>query len=185
MPDSIVRVSRIREWILRRQLRAAVRLAERGVLETWEYDAIAIGTVSALQKKSPMGSQFSVLVFGIEAAEALRLDLAVHVTTGTTTGFGLLFAVPADLGVRFPGTSGGGDVFNATQLALTWGAGCEAIYRTALMRLRPWNRWMLAIDRWKGAQSRAFPNTHGGVWQLLGWIVAFLLGLMSGAHLSR
>lgn len=175
-------VGKVAEWRLRHRLRLAARLSERGTLAPHEYEAIAIGAVCALQQRQRRGARFEIMVFGLEALEALRLPPLRTVTEDSTTDFGPLFGVPADLGEMFPGTRGGGDEYNARSMTLTWGDGCEAILRRALMRLRPWNRWMLAVDDWRGRQRDTFPNLHADLWRLLGMLVAYGLGLVTGVR---
>jgi hypothetical protein len=154
-------------WLLRLRLRRAANLLRNGILNRWQYSALAIELGYEIIG-SPLqdGAKVDYFTFGVRLSERLVRDIG----DGDEIRRSLIEYGPYNEATA---------TLKLAQQELLWDSDQQNRARAAGLRLSPLHRGALRFQEWWGEQERVFPLFT----KLTGFILGLVLGTIIGQML--
>ena len=167
------------KWWLRWKLRYAARLLNKGVINRWQYSALAIKLgYGVLRKPLTNDTYLEQYSFSLDLGHALGLKdppgkveyQAVLQAYGPyNDAITLLLS-----GVVQPTTE------PTPRIAFNWNSDYESRVKSAALLLSPFNRAGLGVQSWWGEQERIFPLFTKMTVFISGLVVGGVIGVIIG-----
>ena len=163
-------------WLLRRRLRHASRLLSKGVLNRWQYSALAVKFGHSILRKPLRGDTLlEQWPFSFALGNALGLPKA-HTETeyrdlldtyGPFNEAVTAFLTQGQLHV---------EALGGKPAVLVWNDHIQGIYKTSELQLSALRRLVFRLQDWWKEQESIFPSVSSSVKYLVTGVVGALIG---------